>query len=649
MVNISPAIMLTGLSVGVFFHCIWPMECAAVLMLASLLFDFTLGYRNKFFEDSRVCWAATFLIVWVLWSAIGATWISEVPEIAWSTVAHDVIGISVLFSGLFYAQVEAENRWKNPLRAAAVFIIGVTIASWFSGDLIQRNPNIWAGVNVGLVANLMVPILILPFVVPSVRRGLNRWDCGLVILGLVIGLVLCWLTGRRLTMAALALAVCGGGVFQVPSRYLKTVLVMVSIGILAVLIATATGIMPGTQSGDALRPLVYRAAWDEFLAHPIWGIGPAGGYAVQEGVSESARVLTASAAFVVHAHSTALEVLVSGGSVGFILLITAGGCLVNSVRPSRLMEVGCVVGALLPAVLFDASPGSLLGNMWIPFVIGCACAGGSTRPIESQKAQRLLIPLWGLAATVAVVWLLVQSLAVARIIKNAPPERFLAAIQQIRNPDFISQFVSFIQTATKSQPKSDLLRTSLSAAKDRCGWFMRWPELVWSMRQLNPTVGDMDALAAVLRRSPFQDAPYDDLAAIDPARWSPALRTQAQKVALATAESPGIDGAVVVWRQTIAATITRHLSLEEKGRFGLVLEQYSEVPGVAAAGLWLYARSELDSSNTFARISMRLRLARTDASLFTGMMRSLSSEQLKRLMDLDRALNLGLPKIDAAP
>ncbi len=641
--GILPIIFLIGLASGVLNHAIWPMECAALALLTVLFMSWCAGFRSCLTQSMLGVWTGSFLVLWLLWSAIGAAWISPVPAVAWWSLAHDALGIGVFISGIYYAQKMGNRRWRDPLRAVAVLVIGIVVASWFSGDLFNRSQNIWGGINSNLLANLFIPLLVFPFAVLGMRKESGSWDRWLLLIGLMAGLIFCWLSGRRLAVAAIVLAIGGALIFRVPRRDLRLMLGFAMLGLMAVVVAMAMGFLPGTESGDALRPLLYRAAWGEFMAHPMLGIGPAGGYAMQEGMCESARVLTASGSFVIHAHSTVLEVLVSGGAIGFGLLAAAAACLLGSVAPSRRVELGCVIGAVLPAILVDASPGSLLGHVWVPFVLGCAWTADEAPLKSPNKAASLIGAVGLLTAITAGISLWTQSLTVARITRNPAIIQYLAAIKNVRNPDFVSQFVSFTQNAPDLNADSESLRIALSAAHHYCGWFVHWPELAWSMRRAEPTIEDMDALAAVLRRTPFQDAPYGDLAAIDLMHLSPTLRVRAQAIARADADSPDLDGAVVVWRQTIATALARPLSDAERERYRLILERYPEIPGIAAAGLWLYARGALNDAAIFSRIRMGLRLARTDTSLFMGMMSNLTPEQLARLADLDRKMQLGLP------
>jgi hypothetical protein len=300
---------------------------------------------------------------------------------------------------------------------------------------------------------------------------------------------------------------------------------------------------------------------------------------------------------------------------------------------------------MLPIILVDASPGSLMGHVWMPFLIGCACAKEDVAVRTRVKSHKIINMVIIMSACAASVWMWTQSLAVARLNKNSGVSLYMGALQRVRNPDLMSQLVSYMKAAPDFDPNSSSLRAALTIARMTCGWFMHWPELAWSMRSSPPSSVDMDALDAVLRRSPFQDTPYEDLATIDPANLSPALRTRKARIEQASDDSSSIEGAAAIWRQTIAASIERPLLEAEKRRYLVILERYPEIPGIAAVGLWLYARGILDNQAVFYRIRMGLRLARTDSSLFMNMINNLTVQQRERLMELDHDLQLGLPQI----
>lgn len=642
MLAILPAILLAGMSAGVLGGRRWPMAPGDIAMLATLLIAISCALRQGIDRFTLERWPSLLLVGWLTWSMVGILVASPVPDVAWWALARDVIGACILLAGMRHAQALDEKRWSDPLIAAALTVVGITVASFFSGDLTNRLANIWGGVNVNLIAALLLPVLILPLVIPDMRRGLGRPVYWFVLLALAVGLLLCWFTGRRLALASLVLAVCGVGIFSLPGRGLRVLAGVIFVAVIGVVVAMATGAVPGTQNGDSLRPLLYRASWGEFLLHPLAGIGPAGGYAMQEGTSEAARVLTASSAFVVHPHSSLLEVLVSGGGIGLLLLLGVAVGLAIGVPPARRAAAGGVFGALLPAILVDAAPGSLLGHLWVPFVIGCACAPGETARTLPQRPAKMLVAGLCLLALPAAIWLLFQAVALTRIGRDPRPEQVLSAAIINRDPSFSGELVSLAQQ--KSGFDQRVLPDTLRQVREHGGWFMRWPELTWSMRGSKPTADDFDALAAVLRRTPFQDAPYIDLAASDPEQWSPALKRRARIILDSSIDSPGMDGAVVIWRQTIAAEAGRPLTPAEQARFASVFQRYPEVPGVTAAALWLHARNDYADPGDFRRLRMQMRLALSDSSLFAGMMKSLAPGQLARLVALDDELQLGLPR-----
>ena len=644
-IGVLPILLTAGISLGTLSGAHWPMSAGWVAILLAAVAAHVLGLFQFRRSAAAVHPTMLWLLAWLGWSACGAAWLSPQPGCAWNTWAMDALGCSALLLGQQYARATGDQRWRVPLLSAAVMVLAVAAASFGNGDLAVRTANVWGGMNIGTVTNLMVPILLTAFLIPAMRSSGARWERVLMVCAMITGIGISLLTGRRLALAALLLSSGMAALLWCRSRSMRWALGTGMVLLVLVMAAFAIGVLPGFQQGDALRPLVYSAAWDEFLLHPLTGIGPAGGYTMQEGSSQGARLLTASQGFVIHAHSSLLETLVSGGVIGLALLTIFIWNSFSGTESDEYAAGKIIWAGMLPTILFDTAPGDITGHLWLPFLFGCSFPPATSSSSPGRGSTVLASGFLRCAGLASAVWLLFQAALIARIGHHPTAETQLTALAHIRNPDLTNQILNQVNQAPSGLDE-DLKRTALALALQNCGWFVRWPELRWLQRQAVPNTEDLAALAAILRRSPFQDAPYFSLDRLEAAQLTPELTARKELLATLTPDSPGLDGAIVTWRHTIAEALRHPLSSAQQTAYNNLLQQYAEISGIAAVGCWLYARGQLDG-DILVPLTSRLQFAISrDGSLILGMMKNLTPAQLARLHELEQHTGLRLPLLN---
>ncbi len=264
------------------------------------------------------------------WRALGSAWHRNFPMILIAAAAMERKNALFILVGVF-----SFTGFYEGLDGIFQYVSGVDFfdgAPWMSGRLTGSFGTYRVG---SLMAFLLCPTLVLPFILPEKWSRLKRW--GLSVLLWIPPLFLLFFSKNRTGMLCLGLSVFSLVVMTRGFSWKKALGVVCFFACLMVFWSERFGVK--TVLADGRIQELWPFAWEVFKAHPVLGSGL---YTYNPAFTSMGMTPLMHTAGIMHPHNIYLQLLAETGVVGlcFFLLFAVSAIVWSARRVHRGLRSG---------------------------------------------------------------------------------------------------------------------------------------------------------------------------------------------------------------------------------------------------------------------------------------------------------------------